>query len=277
MGNLIKVPEKTVFVVEKYGKYSKVLQPGYHFIFPSLKIAHQHSIKQNYISLSNIQLKTKDSFPIQLQGTLYYTVKEPVKFSYEAMDPLKYTEIIINSILREQISTLTLREVNKSKEIISKSHIEDINKLCSRWGLNCDEFHLQQIEVDQDYQKISDFEYNANKKKNIELEKLERVYLGHIEEFKTLYKMQNDLNCEEITQKANEIAQKIEVLGKELDGKKAGLAARLLMADAYLFGKYEKPDHETNHYSLNTSTETSKHIENILKGQKEKDSVSLNE
>ena len=41
------VPQKTVFIIERLGKYSATLEAGFHILIPFIdKVAYKHSLKE---------------------------------------------------------------------------------------------------------------------------------------------------------------------------------------------------------------------------------------
>lgn len=53
MGNSMKtlvvfVPQQSSYVVETFGKFSKVLNPGFNFLIPFVeRVAYKHSLKEH--------------------------------------------------------------------------------------------------------------------------------------------------------------------------------------------------------------------------------------
>ena len=66
------VPQQNAFVVEKLGKYSRTLQPGFHILVPFIdKVAYKHSLKERAMDIPEQACITKDNVQVGIDGVLY--------------------------------------------------------------------------------------------------------------------------------------------------------------------------------------------------------------
>ena len=81
------VPQKTVFVVERLGKYHATLEAGFHILIPFIdRVAYRHSLKEMVIDVPPQDCITKDNIAVEVDGILYLQIMDPVKASYGISD-----------------------------------------------------------------------------------------------------------------------------------------------------------------------------------------------
>ena len=68
------VPQQRACVVERFGKFRRVLEPGLHFMLPIIdRIAYVHSLKEEAIPIVSQQAITRDNVTIGIDGVLLRT------------------------------------------------------------------------------------------------------------------------------------------------------------------------------------------------------------
>ena len=74
------VPQQTAWIVERMGKYSRILQPGIAFLIPFLdRIAYVKSLKETAIEIGSQSAITADNVTLELDGVLYTRVTDAYK------------------------------------------------------------------------------------------------------------------------------------------------------------------------------------------------------
>ena len=74
------VPQQTAWIVERMGKYNRILQPGIAFLIPFLdRIAYVKSLKETAIEIPSQSAITADNVTLELDGVLYTRVTDAYK------------------------------------------------------------------------------------------------------------------------------------------------------------------------------------------------------
>lgn len=76
------VPQQTAWIVERMGKFSRILQPGLAILVPILdRIAYVKSLKEAAIEIPSQSAITADNVTLELDGVLYTRVFDAYKAS----------------------------------------------------------------------------------------------------------------------------------------------------------------------------------------------------
>jgi regulator of protease activity HflC (stomatin/prohibitin superfamily) len=74
------VPQQTAWIVERMGKFNRILQPGLAVLIPFLdRIAYVKSLKEAAIEIPSQSAITADNVTLELDGVLYTRVFDAYK------------------------------------------------------------------------------------------------------------------------------------------------------------------------------------------------------
>ena len=67
------VPQSEVFVIERFGKYTRTLPAGLSVLIPFLdRVAHKISILERQLPEFSISVITRDNVEVQLRATVFF-------------------------------------------------------------------------------------------------------------------------------------------------------------------------------------------------------------
>ena len=71
----VVVPQRSEYIVERLGKYSKSLSAGFHILIPFLdKVAYKRSLKEEVMDIPSQDCITTDNVSVAVDGILYLQV-----------------------------------------------------------------------------------------------------------------------------------------------------------------------------------------------------------
>ena len=77
------VPQQNAWVKERLGKYAGTLTPGLNFLIPFIdKVAYKHSLKEIPLDVPSQVCITRYNTQLQVDGSLYFQVTDPMRASY---------------------------------------------------------------------------------------------------------------------------------------------------------------------------------------------------
>ena len=140
------VPQKSAFIVERLGKYSKTLDAGFHILVPFLdNIAYRHSLKEFAIDVPSQTCITKDNIAVEVDGVLYLQVIDPVKSSYGIEDFLFASSQLAQTTMRSEIGKLELDRTFEEREAINAAIIKAVDKASDPWGVKITRYEIKNI------------------------------------------------------------------------------------------------------------------------------------
>lgn len=143
---LVIVPQQSVYVVERFGKYKKTLAAGVHILMPGIdRISYIHSLKEDAIVLPNQTAITKDNVILQIDGVLYVKCVDPYHASYGIEDPIFAMTQMAQTTMRSELGKLSLDTTFLERDNLNKKIVEAINVAASNWGMVCMRYEIRDI------------------------------------------------------------------------------------------------------------------------------------
>jgi len=143
---VVIVPQQMAWVVERFGRFDRVLEPGLRFLMPFVhRVRYVFSLKEEAISVPSQTAITRDNVSIQIDGVLYVKVTDAVKASYGVEDPHFAVTQLAQTTMRSEIGKLSLDSMFVERDILNISIVEAINAAAADWGISCMRYEIRDI------------------------------------------------------------------------------------------------------------------------------------
>ncbi|MDA3844459.1 MAG: paraslipin [Candidatus Kapabacteria bacterium] len=141
------VPQRSVFIVERMGKYRTSLQAGLHFLIPFIdKITYKHTLKEQAIDVASQTCITRDNISVEVDGILYMQVLDAKKASY-GIDNYRFASIqIAQTTMRSIIGKLELDKTFEERETINGTIVEAVDTASDPWGVKISRYEVKNIQ-----------------------------------------------------------------------------------------------------------------------------------
>lgn len=140
------VPQKTVYIVERLGKYSRTLEAGFHILVPFVdRIAHKHSLKEVAMDVPSQGCITKDNIQVEVDGILYYQIVDPVKASYGVNDYAFASVQLAQTTMRSEVGKIELDRTFEEREKINGEIVSAVDKAAIPWGMKVTRYEIKNI------------------------------------------------------------------------------------------------------------------------------------
>jgi len=168
------VPNKTILVVERLGKYHRTLDAGFHFLFPFLdKVRYKRTLKEQVVDVSSQDCFTKDNVQVKVDGILYMYIFDPVMASYEITDYEYATILLAKTTMRSVIGQLDLDETFEARESINAQVVKAVDEASDPWGVKVTRYEIQNIRVSPSIMEAMENQMKAEREKRAEIARSE--------------------------------------------------------------------------------------------------------
>lgn len=140
------VPTKSAYIVERLGKYSRTLGPGFHLLMPFFeKVAYIRDLKEETINVPPQECFTTDNVQVEVDGVIYISVMDPVKASYGITDYRFGAIQMAQTTVRSIIGTLELDKTFEERDLISSKIAGVLNEVGGTWGILVHRYEVKNI------------------------------------------------------------------------------------------------------------------------------------
>ena len=140
------IPQQTAWVIERLGKFHKVLNPGLNFIIPFIdKVAYKHSLKEIPLDTPSQVCITRDNTQLSVDGILYFQVIDPKLASYGTSNYIIAVTQLAQTTLRSVIGKMVLDETFEERDLINNQVVSAIDEAALNWGVKVLRYEIKDL------------------------------------------------------------------------------------------------------------------------------------
>ncbi len=160
------VPQRSAFIIERFGKYRTTLLAGFHVIIPFVdKVAYKHTLKEQVIDVSAQICITKDNISVEVDGVLYLQVMDPKKASYGIDNyPFASTQLA-QTTMRSIIGKMVLDKTFEERDHINSTIVGAVDKASDPWGIKVTRYEIKNITPPQSIKDAMEKQMRAEREK----------------------------------------------------------------------------------------------------------------
>ncbi|HLP15988.1 MAG TPA: stomatin-like protein [Bacteroidota bacterium] len=251
------VPQKTVYIVERLGKYYATLDAGFHILVPFMdRVAYTHSMKEMVIDVPPQSCITKDNIAVEVDGILYIQIMDPVKASYGVSEYRFASTQLAQTTMRSEIGKIELDKTFEERDKINQEIVAAVDKASLPWGLKVTRHEIKNIVPPPSIKDAMEKQMRAEREKRAliaesegdkqakinraEGDKQEAIARSEGEKMKRINEAEG--RGQEIERVASATARGIREIANAINEKGGSEAVNLRIAEQYLseFGKLAK-------------------------------------
>lgn len=164
------VPQRSAFVIERLGKFSRTLDAGFHVLFPFLdRVTAKHSLKEQVIDVPSQMCITRDNIAIEIDGVLFLQVLDPARATYGVTNYFMAASQLAQTTLRSEIGKMDLDRTFEERDSINANIVDALDKACEPWGVKVMRYEISNINPPQSVKDALEKQMRAERERRAQV------------------------------------------------------------------------------------------------------------
>lgn len=160
------VPQQTAAIVERLGKFQRVLPPGVNIIIPVIDtIRARHDLRIQQVVVPSQSVITRDNVAVGVELATFFTVIDPKLASYGIASYIQGIHNIVASALRATIGKMELDEILSNRNVVQADLRQALDDASEKWGVRIDRVEILQLDIPTDIQNSMEKQMRAEREK----------------------------------------------------------------------------------------------------------------
>ena len=253
------VSQSEVYVVERFGKYSRTLNAGLSLIIPFLdKVAHRVSVLERQLDEQRISVITKDNVEVVLETRVFFRIVDASRSVYRIRDIDQALRTASASIVRSAAGKLELDELQSSREAMNEEIANNLHNAAEVWGIEITRTEITDVEVDDSTKEAQRQQLNAERKRRATIAEAEGEKRSiELKAEGELFKAQKEADGVRITADANAYSIRVKA---EADAEQTKLLAAAIAKNGKPAVDFEVAKRQVDAISSLASSQNTKTI-----------------
>lgn len=138
----------------RFGKYIKILQPGFRWIIPIVETINIVDIRVITINIDSQEVMTEDNVPCSIDGVVFFQINDPEKAVLEVEEYRFAITQLAQAALRDVCGKVELDTILSKREEMGKNIKSIVEKETGVWGIIIIDVKIKDIQLPENMRRM---------------------------------------------------------------------------------------------------------------------------
>ena len=138
----------------RFGKYIKILEPGFRWVIPIVETINVVDIRVITINIDSQEVMTEDNVPCSIDGVVFFKINDPEKAVLEVEEYKFAIMQLAQAALRDVCGKVELDTILSRREEMGKNIKSIVEKETMEWGIVIIDVKIKDIQLPENMRRM---------------------------------------------------------------------------------------------------------------------------